>query len=99
MSNVFWMKDEIIFTPSLSEGCVDGVFRRWLLEKLRDTRYELKEHACEISDLQNADEIFLTNAIRGIRPVKKFDDKNYPINKTRELIALLSKTLSYASGI
>jgi len=77
ISNVFWVKDEMIFTPPLSEGCIDGVMRRFLLEMIRDMGYEIRELACEIIDLQYADEIFLTNAIRGIRPVKRLAGKIY----------------------
>lgn len=74
ISNIFWIKNKKIFTPPLSEGCVAGVMRKFLIEKLRATSFELREKACDISDLQNADEIFLTNAIRGIRTVKKFKE-------------------------
>ena len=72
IANIFWIKDEEIFTPPLSEGCVAGVMRRHLKEKLQATSYRLGERVCEIPDLENADEIFLTNVIRGIRSVKKF---------------------------
>ena len=83
IANIFWIKDNEIFTPPLSEGCVAGVMRRHLKEQ--GTRLKVQERACEIKDLESADEIFLTNVIRGIRPVKKFAG--------RELNGLLTKKL------
>ena len=65
-SNFFWVKDGIWFTPPISEGCVEGVKRAELLEK-----QEIVELECEIEDLENADEIYLCNAIQGLVKVKQ----------------------------
>jgi branched-chain amino acid aminotransferase len=65
-SNFFWVKDEIWFTPPISEGCVEGVKRVEILEK-----QEAVELECEIEDLENADEIYLSNAIQGLVKVKQ----------------------------
>jgi branched-chain amino acid aminotransferase len=59
-------------TPALSEGCVNGVMRRWLME-----RYKVKETFFSIDDVLTADELFFTNAMYGIRWVKQFRDKMY----------------------
>jgi len=37
IANIFWIKDSVIYTPPLSEGCVAGVMRRYLMQKLLDT--------------------------------------------------------------
>ncbi|MFY8019860.1 MAG: aminotransferase class IV [Bacteroidia bacterium] len=60
-SNFFWVKDDIWFTPPLSEACVAGVKRAEILQKR-----EVIELECEIEDLENADEIYLSNAIQGL---------------------------------
>jgi branched-chain amino acid aminotransferase len=75
IANVFWVKDGNISTPPLSEGCVDGVMRKHLLRMSGRTENEIQEKICSIVDLENADEIFLTNAIYGIRWVKQFENK------------------------
>ena len=77
VANVFWIKDQNIFTPPLSEGCIAGVMRRHLLTRLQGAAHTLQEKPCELNDLENADEIFVTNAIQGIRWVKQFRDKKY----------------------
>ncbi len=72
ISNIFLIKDQKIFTPPLGEGCVEGVMRHHLLKTLPGLGYSVKEARCSIKDLDEADEIFLTNAVRGIRWVKVF---------------------------
>ncbi len=80
IANIFWIKDEKIFTPPLSEGCVAGVMRRHLIESTQSARYKVQERVCELNDLEQADEVFLTNVITGIRPVKQFRKTFYLSN-------------------
>lgn len=77
IANVFCLKNKRILTPALNEGCVAGVMRRNLVTSLPQAGFIVEEIALEISDLMNADEIFLTNAIHGIRWVKEFQEKTY----------------------
>lgn len=77
IANLFWISDGIIFTPPLSEGCIAGVMRRHLIETLQATSCKLREAPCEMNDLENADEIFVTNAIQGIKWVREFRGKRY----------------------
>lgn len=72
VANVFIVKGERLFTPSLDEGCVAGVLRRWVLEN-----YQVIETSLSLEDILSADEVFLTNAISGIRWVKQCRDKLY----------------------
>ncbi len=83
IANVFIVKDGIIKTPSLTDGCVNGVMRKYLLGKLSAEGYKIVEGAIIENDLLSADEIFLTNAISGIRWVKKFREKTYSDNLIR----------------
>ncbi|HZE84890.1 MAG TPA: aminotransferase class IV [Puia sp.] len=72
ISNLFWCKGGEIHTPPLSEGCVAGIMRRWLLETLPKAGFSLHEKETGVEDLLGAEEIFLTNAIQPIRWVKAF---------------------------
>ncbi|PUZ27457.1 branched-chain amino acid aminotransferase [Chitinophaga costaii] len=74
-SNVFIVRGNQVWTPPLGEGCVCGVMRKYLLAL--DTTLHLMEHPITVSDLENADEIFLTNTIYGIRWVERFRDNSY----------------------
>lgn len=72
IANVFIVKNGVIKTPELSEGPVQGVMRKHLLQKLRADSFPIEETKISIEDLEDASEIFLTNAIYGIRWVKQF---------------------------
>lgn len=93
IANVFLVKDGIVITPGLSEGCVNGVMRRYLLMRMRDAGYEIQEMAVVAADIENADEIFLTNAINGIRWVGQFRDKIYTNTKGVEIYNRFIKTI------
>lgn len=85
IANIFWIKDGTIFTPPLSEGCVEGIMRRHLLLTTAGTENAVLEKICPVADLENADEIFLTNAMYGIRWVKQFRNKELTNSITKEL--------------
>jgi branched-chain amino acid aminotransferase len=77
IANIFHIHQNNIFTPPLSEGGVAGVMRSSLLAKLPEAGYSVHEKACTPEDLAAADEVFLTNALYGIRWVKQFRNTTY----------------------
>jgi branched-chain amino acid aminotransferase len=77
IANIWWVKDDIIYTPPLSEGCIAGVMRRHLLDVLPKKGFDVKEQALNVDELQQADAVFLTNAIRRIKWVRSVGDANY----------------------
>lgn len=85
MANVFWVKGGTLFTPPLNEGCIAGVIREYLIDHATELEIEIMEKELYFSELETADEIFLTNAISGIRPVKKFRNKNYQCNISKKI--------------
>jgi len=87
IANIFWIKEGRVFTPPLAEGCIAGVMRKHLIEKLKPTRFAVQEKSCEIGDLESAKEIFLTNAIRGIRWVAKFRGRSVTNSIIRRIIS------------
>ncbi len=83
IANLFIVKGNQIITPPLAEGCIAGVLRRHLLH----TVPEIVQQPITEADIADADEVFLTNAIRGIRWVGLIGDKRYHNNKSRHLAA------------
>lgn len=77
IANIFYIHQNNIYTPPLSEGGVAGVMRNYLLTKLPEAGYAVHEKVCTPEDLNTADEVFLTNALYGIRWVEKFRNKTY----------------------
>lgn len=93
IANLFIIKDGVLLTPGLEEGCVNGVMRRHLLIKLKEAGIEVNENAITTGEIRNADEIFLTNAISGIRWVRQFRDKMYTNLKTVEIYNRFIRTI------
>lgn len=61
MANVFWKKDDAIYTPSLETGCLKGTTREFVLES-----FTVNERKAYLTELIEADEVFLTSAGIGI---------------------------------
>jgi branched-chain amino acid aminotransferase len=81
IANIFWIKNGNIYTPPLSDGCVAGVMRRYLIEKTG----AVAERSLTLPDLLQADEVFLTNAIKGIRWVSRIDEAAYGNEQVRNI--------------
>jgi para-aminobenzoate synthetase/4-amino-4-deoxychorismate lyase len=65
ISNIFIEKDGHWYTPPLDSGVLPGVYRRYLLAK----RPNIEEKSISLNDLQAADSVYISNAIRGLRRV------------------------------
>ncbi len=77
IANLFFVLNNTIHTPHLKEGCVNGVMRKFLLEQMNKQGMKTEEGSYSIDELLKADEVFLTNAMYGIRWVKQFGNKTY----------------------
>ncbi len=76
--NIFMVKDQIISTPLLEDGCLNGIIRKKVIQILQKIEgFTLKERSISPFDLQKADELFITNSIVGVRPVLKYRKKEY----------------------
>lgn len=76
-SNIFIIKNGTLYTSPISDGCVDGVMRKQILALAGLNRILTFEQTITINTLMNGDEVFLTNAIKGIQWVGQFKNKFY----------------------
>ena len=83
--NLFLIRNQIIYTPSLQESPVAGVMRRHVIQHFELSGNPVRESAISITDLEGADEVFLTNALFGIRWVKSFRSFQYGNKMTRQI--------------
>lgn len=84
-SNVFWLEGNTFCTPPLADGCVTGVLRDLLLTLTRAAGGEILEKQATFDTLLMAREVFLTNAVRGIRWVRNCEGTVYQNTETRKL--------------
>jgi branched-chain amino acid aminotransferase len=76
-SNVFWIKNGIIYTPPLTEGPVAGIMREVVIKQATEQGLMVQEKELTIEELLLTDECFLTNALNGITLVNQFRDKKF----------------------
>ncbi|WP_431211385.1 aminotransferase class IV [Puia sp. P3] len=93
IASLFYVRDSVFYTPPLSEGVVDGVMRRYLLEALPGAGYTVVEQPVTVPDLMDADEVFLTNAIRGVIWVGAFQGRRFGRRLSAVVDEQLVKTL------
>ncbi len=75
------IKNKKIYTPPLSDAPIAGVMRNYILKNLKHFYFE-KQSITE-KDILEADEVFLTNAVRGIQYVQSYREKQYPSHQTQ----------------
>lgn len=79
VSNIFWMKANILYTPEISCGILEGITRRQILDICSILDIILKEGSYDLAELLTADEVFATNSLMGIMPVCRVDNTTYNI--------------------
>jgi len=89
--NIFLVKENKIKTPPLSEGALNGIVRKQILDIIKTIPdLEIEEVAISPFELQKADEIFITNVIVGIQPITKYRKKEFGVEVAKELLSKLN---------
>ena len=89
--NVFLIKDKNIKTPPISDGALNGIIRKQLVDIIKKTDdYTLEESSISPFELQKADEIFITNVAVGIQPISKYRKKSFENKIAKELLSKLN---------
>ena len=89
-SNVFVIKNGDLYTPSLEEGCVAGIMRGQIINIAKKNGLKVNECSLTQDDLLIAEEVFLTNAVNGIRWVEIFREKEYNSEISKRLVNVLN---------
>jgi 4-amino-4-deoxychorismate lyase len=91
-SNLFMMCDGALTTPDLRFSGIRGVMREQVIKLAQHDGITVEERALRPDDLLGAAEVFMTNAVRGIRPVVSLDQQRWPIGiVTQRLMTALTK--------
>lgn len=89
-SNIFIYYQNTLYTPALSEGCVDGTMRRAVIQLAHQQEIPVVEAKIDPQILKEAEEVFLTNAIKGVQWVMGFQQKRYFNNISKRFQSLVS---------
>lgn len=77
VSNIFWVKKDRVYTPSISTGILNGITRQFIIELLKKSKLTCFEGFYFKEDLFKADEVFMTNSIQEIVSIKAVDRYEY----------------------
>jgi branched-chain amino acid aminotransferase len=89
--NVFMLLGNKLITPPLSEGCLNGIMRKQIINLAQKIEtIEVLEEPISPFDLQKADELFITNVIKGIQPITKYRKKEYKTTFANDLLMQLN---------
>ena len=72
-SNLFWVRDNTVHTPAVEAGLLPGITRGTVIDLCRSLQMPLKEGLFGPEELRGADEIFLTNSLMELMPVRSID--------------------------
>lgn len=97
--NVFIVSNGVLYTAGLDEGCIAGTMRMQVINLAIKNNIKIYECSILPQNLLSADEIILTNAIRGINWVAGYRTKRYQNNMSRRLVVLLNAYWENELGI
>ncbi|MCH2023664.1 MAG: aminotransferase class IV [Saprospiraceae bacterium] len=94
-ANVFMIKGNALITPALSEGCIMGVMRSNVLNITKKLNLQKIEKTLFLEELEDADELFLTNTIKGIQWVEQIEgvDNNLKNHYAKKIIKELNTNI------
>jgi branched-chain amino acid aminotransferase len=95
-SNIFFVKDGVLHTPSLRVGILDGITRGLIIEQGRERGVEVHEGEYTLERLLEADEVFITNTTTEVMPVRGVNEKTFRVGnmakRLREAYQVLVRT-------
>ncbi len=92
VANLFIVKQDNVYTPKLADGILAGIIRDRLLSLCQHSGISCEETSIDTTTIREADAIFVTNALQGIRSIKSFDGS--PVPTHHSLVSLLRNLLA-----
>jgi branched-chain amino acid aminotransferase len=86
VSNIFFLIDEILCTPSINCGILDGITRETVIDIALRNGLRVWEGEFRIEDLFRASEVFITNTSMELMPVRKIDHNKFPVGEIYRLL-------------
>lgn len=92
--NIFMVIGNQLITPPVADGCLNGVMRKKIMSIAKTIEnIEVVETSISPFELQKADELFITNVIKGIQPITKYRKKEFGNQLAQQLLVKLNESL------
>lgn len=89
--NIFMLNGTHLVTPPVSDGCLNGIMRKQVLAIARKIEgVTVAEASISPFELQKADELFITNVVKGIQPITRYRKKDYTNSFASEVVKRLN---------
>ncbi|SHM93151.1 branched-chain amino acid aminotransferase [Cyclobacterium lianum] len=90
-SNIFWIKNDIYYTPSLEKNCVAGVARKQILRRIAEVGKSCKTGSFSADHLLDADQVFVSN-VSGISYIEEIADRRFSCRPVAEIESIFTLT-------
>jgi len=97
-ANIFILKGDDLITPPLESGCLKGIMRKKIIEFAPQINLNVKEEAFSPFALQKADEVWLSNSIKGLQWVGQYRKKNYTSEKAAAMLKKINVNIALNLG-
>ncbi|MEH7075251.1 aminodeoxychorismate lyase [Neobacillus drentensis] len=78
VSNLFWVKGNVLYTPAIHTGILNGITRQFVIELAKKNNLSVEEGLYPIKEVLEATEMFVTNSIQEIVPLSTFEGQQFP---------------------
>jgi 4-amino-4-deoxychorismate lyase len=78
VSNLFWVKDRTVFTPSIKTGILNGITRQFVIQLVEQKGMNVEEGFFKPEVLNDVDELFITNSIQEVVGISQWNEQVYP---------------------
>jgi branched-subunit amino acid aminotransferase/4-amino-4-deoxychorismate lyase len=92
VSNVFLVKDSVLYTPPIETPVLAGVARKTVCQLALKNSVKLIEKDLSIDDVLGADEMFLTNVIMQVMPITKVEKHTVGDGKVGPIVRKLKRS-------
>ena len=95
MSNIFLVKDQVLYTPLIEQSGVEGIIKNIIISLANKNDIQVIKNKINKEHMLSADELFLTNSIIGIWPIKQLETQSYKIGKLTKTLQSLFLDLKH----
>ncbi len=97
MTNLFYSKHNTLYTASLTQSGIAGIMRNLIIELCAEQNLTVIEHQFTKADVLAADEVFVSNSIIGLWPIKQLDSTKYRVGQITQQLQYALEQFTYAA--
>ena len=90
--NIFLVSDNVVKTPPINSGCLNGVMRNKIIELINKIPlFEILEKDFSAYEIISSQEVWVSNSISGIIPVSQYRNKQFGSSVAKKVIDFLNQ--------